>query len=97
MRIGISSPPNSSAALTQDPSLSAWVRKAGEIIKRADNPRTIPATSGGESATIVQVGALIFYSYTGLGGVSFSYNGANFSIPVSAAPATVSSFVILEA
>lgn len=72
-----------------------YLTKVGALATGATNPQTIDNGSG-ETCRVLQVGAILLYSYTGLGGVTFSFNGNTFTIPASATPTTTKSFEILE-
>jgi hypothetical protein len=75
-------------------SWQVYLTRLGAFASGATNPQTIDNGSG-ETCRVLQVGAILLYSYTGLGGVTFSFNGNAFTIPASTTPTTTKSSEIL--
>lgn len=92
-------PPPVSAPIQGERGISdtwqVYMTKTGKFATDATNPQTIDNGSG-ETCVVVQIGAALLYTYTGLGGVTFEFNGTAFTIPASTTPTTTKSFEILE-
>lgn len=68
-----------------------YLTKMGQFASDATNPQTI-GNGSGETCTVLRLGAVVLCSYTGLGGVTFDFNGTLFTIPASATPTTTKTF-----
>lgn len=75
---------------------SRYMQRAFAILAEATQVASVGSTSNSETLRSVTVGALVFYNYTGLGGVEFDVNGTRVVIPAMPSVATVASFVIKE-
>lgn len=94
----LSAPPISAPIQGDRGITDAWqvyLTKLGAIGAGATKPETV-ADGNGQTCVVLQIGNFLAYTYTGLGGVTFSFNGNAFTVPASATPQTTSSFVILE-
>lgn len=72
---------------------SVYLTKTTDIIRAMERPQTVE--SNNETCTVVRVGCLAFWTYTGLGGVTFTFQGAPIVVPVSTTPVTSSGHVII--
>lgn len=73
---------------------SRYLQRAFSILSEATQVQTVTSTTNSETLRYVPVGALVFYTYTGLGGLAFQIDGAIINIPATTISTTVSSFVI---
>lgn len=95
----LSPPPIAAPICPGDKNNEVWSRymqRAFAILSEATQVAKTSSASNSETLRSVTVGALVFYSYTGLGGVEFDVNGTRIVIPAMPAAATVASFVIKE-
>lgn len=72
-----------------------WDRSLSNHTVDIHTPRT--STNGTESLSYVRSGAVIHYTYTGLGGISFEVEGNTVTIPATTESTTTASFFILGA
>lgn len=75
---------------------SRYLQRAFSILSEATQTSKVTSTSNSEHIVTVTVGALVFFTYTGLGGVEFDVNGTRIVLPATQEVATISSFVIKE-
>jgi len=78
---------------TSDP-WQKWLIPVGQFASAAHSVGTATAENG-EQLTHVRNGALLSYSYTGKGGVSFDVNGHTIAIPATAEAQTTNSHIIV--
>jgi hypothetical protein len=95
----LSPPPIGAAICPGDSNNEVWSRylqRAFAILSEATQVERANSITNSETLTFVTVGALVFYTYTGLGGVEFDVNGTRIVIPASTSAASVASFIIKE-
>ena len=95
----LSPPPIAAPICPGDKNNEVWSRymqRAFSILSEATQTARTTSTTNSEEIVSVTVGALVFYTYTGLGGVEFVVNGTRIAIPASPSIATTASFVIKE-
>lgn len=93
----LSPPPIAAPICPGNNNSEVWTRylhRAFSMLSEASMSKSATATNNSETIQYVPVGALVFYSYTGLGGVSFVLDGATVTIPASQSAATTASFII---
>lgn len=76
--------PIASATLANDLPLQQWMRALGTHMDKATKVQTIQ--QGTESLNVVDKGSILFWEYTGKGGVSFDYNGTKITVPETTDP-----------
>lgn len=72
---------------------SVYMTKLTDIVREMTRPQTVE--SNGETCTVVRVGCIAHWFYTGLGGVTFTFQGTSFTVPVSTTPGASTGSVII--
>ena len=97
MSVPLSQPPISTPVVRDGKMDMNWIiyfQKAFGMLTDVGTSKTATSSTGSETLTYVAVGCMIFYSYTGLGGVTFYVNGNTIAISSSTTSQTTSSFII---
>ena len=75
---------------------SRYLQRAFAILSEATQVVQTTSSTNSETLQSVTIGALVFYAYTGLGGLQFSVDGTLITIPAATEPTTIASFVIKD-
>lgn len=78
-----------------DPSWNKYFLLASSHLERATTPKRIVALDNpAETLVWVDANPMLYYTYTGRGGCTFSLNGTKLEIPATTESRTINSFVI---
>lgn len=72
---------------------SIYLTKLTDIVREMTRPQQVETS--GQFCTVVRIGSVAFWWYTGIGGVTFQFQGASIVIPVSTTSQEVTGQVII--
>lgn len=82
--------PEASQTLQKDEPLQRWLRGVSQFAGGATKVQEV--VEGDQVLHVVQAGVLVFWEYSGLGGVVFDFNGLLIDVPAVSTATTVRGF-----